>query len=415
MGRRRHGTEAHGGPTQDIEGVQVVTQPRDKGDRTHRHQDDAEDRHGLGASGRARHPQEGKPRGGGSGRADGVGRGRKPSQWDQGRRGRGAADTAHAHANGHGMGLANPHRQGSGGVHEDDDAHGSSGPQRVRSKRRVGRKCRGMCWKPPPLPQSLLQRDAADRKENRKRKIKENMEEKKRKKKLKLREMEEAKRRASREEDDEEDELNGAEEDEETPAAGAGSGSGDVPPPSEVMFSEDEAALKTMSVYLEAMGHKVPTPIQERCWPACLGQCDVQARAKPGTGKTFGYMFPLLYALATGKQAQGQGDASSSSSSSSSPRALVLVPTRELAKQVLAVCRELKRLTKQRGFAVTGGVLKEKQLAMLKSRHDVTIATPGRLCDLIGKTIPKDFRNSMQPNANRPSPMQPNATQCSGC
>ncbi|MRR51656.1 MAG: DEAD/DEAH box helicase [Rhodocyclaceae bacterium] len=106
--------------------------------------------------------------------------------------------------------------------------------------------------------------------------------------------------------------------------------------------------------------------------PAVLAGRDLMAAAQTGTGKTAGFAVPLLQRLA----AEGTPTASNSA------RALVLVPTRELADQVCESFRAYGQNLPLRAFAVYGGVSINPQMMRLRRGVDVLIATPGRLLDL---------------------------------
>jgi ATP-dependent RNA helicase RhlE len=115
-------------------------------------------------------------------------------------------------------------------------------------------------------------------------------------------------------------------------------------------------------------GYDTPTAIQTRAVPAMLGGRDVLASAQTGTGKTAGFVLPLLQKL-DAPQARA-------------PRALVLTPTRELAAQVAQCAREYGRHTGLRIQVIFGGVGLQPQIDGLRAGCDLLVATPGRLLDL---------------------------------
>jgi ATP-dependent RNA helicase RhlE len=119
-------------------------------------------------------------------------------------------------------------------------------------------------------------------------------------------------------------------------------------------------------------GYTIPTPIQQRAIPAALAGRDLLAAAQTGTGKTAAFALPLLQRLHAAQPAPRGARA---------PRALVLVPTRELAAQVAASFEELGRHTQQRSVLVFGGVSPRPQIDALRRGVDIVIATPGRLLD----------------------------------
>ena len=123
--------------------------------------------------------------------------------------------------------------------------------------------------------------------------------------------------------------------------------------------------------YLEAverLGYTQPTPIQVETIPALLQGRDVVAQSQTGTGKTAAFMLPILQRLEPGM---------------GSVQALVLAPTRELAKQVADATEGFARETRVRVLAVYGGQSYEVQFKALKRGVDIVVGTPGRLLDLI--------------------------------
>src|SRR5947208_6102445 len=114
-------------------------------------------------------------------------------------------------------------------------------------------------------------------------------------------------------------------------------------------------------------GYAHPTPIQAEAIPPCLAGRDLIGSAQTGTGKTAAFVLPILQRLSPGKRGV--------------LRALILVPTRELAEQVAASIRAYGRHTHLKGAAVYGGVGMEPQTRALKHGADIVVATPGRLLD----------------------------------
>ncbi len=119
-------------------------------------------------------------------------------------------------------------------------------------------------------------------------------------------------------------------------------------------------------------GYDTPSPIQVQAIPAVLAGRDVLAGAQTGTGKTAGFVLPILQRLAAD---QGHG-------SSRAPRALVLTPTRELAAQVAQSARDYGKYMQLRTYQVFGGVSINPQITALRGGCDILVATPGRLLDL---------------------------------
>src|SRR3984885_10784386 len=119
-------------------------------------------------------------------------------------------------------------------------------------------------------------------------------------------------------------------------------------------------------------GYDSPSPIQVQAIPAVLAGRDVLAGAQTGTGKTAGFVLPILQRLAA-DQANG---------SSRAPRVLVLTPTRELAAQVAQSARDYGKYLQLRTYQVFGGVSINSQITALHAGCDVLVATPGPLLDL---------------------------------
>jgi ATP-dependent RNA helicase RhlE len=120
---------------------------------------------------------------------------------------------------------------------------------------------------------------------------------------------------------------------------------------------------------IEDLGFVAPTPIQDQAFSVILSGKDILGIAQTGTGKTLGYMLPLLDELKFSKQLN--------------PRILILVPTREL---VIQVQQEIDNFTKYlsiRTIGIYGGVNIKRQSKELLEGSDIVVATPGRLYDLI--------------------------------
>ena len=124
-------------------------------------------------------------------------------------------------------------------------------------------------------------------------------------------------------------------------------------------------------------GYTEPTPIQAQAIPAVLAGGDLLAGAQTGTGKTAGFVLPILQRLAA-DQAHG---------TSRAPRALVLTPTRELAAQVAQSARDYGKYMQLRTYQVFGGVSINPQISALRSGCDILVATPGRLLDLAQQRV----------------------------
>ena len=127
----------------------------------------------------------------------------------------------------------------------------------------------------------------------------------------------------------------------------------------------------SMQRQLAEAGFTQPTPVQAAAIPpALLGQ-DILATAQTGTGKTLSFLVPLIEHLATAPR---------------EARALVLLPTRELAMQVLESCRTLTR-GQLSSALVCGGMAEGPQLAAIRKGARLIVATPGRLEDYLSRRL----------------------------
>ncbi|MCW5234178.1 DEAD/DEAH box helicase [Verminephrobacter eiseniae] len=124
------------------------------------------------------------------------------------------------------------------------------------------------------------------------------------------------------------------------------------------------------------MGYTAMTPIQAQAIPVVLTGQDVMGAAQTGTGKTAAFSLPLLQRLL-------RHESSSASPARHPVRALVLLPTRELADQVARQIALYARHTKLRSTVVFGGIDMKPQTLELKKGVEVLVATPGRLLDHI--------------------------------
>jgi ATP-dependent RNA helicase RhlE len=123
---------------------------------------------------------------------------------------------------------------------------------------------------------------------------------------------------------------------------------------------------------LVRLGYTEPTPVQSHAIPAVLTGCDVIARAQTGTGKTAAFGLPIIERLFAGTR---------SAPIPRAPRALVLVPTRELAVQVHRALSAYGAPVHLRALAIYGGAGMGAQVDALRRGVDLVVATPGRLID----------------------------------
>jgi ATP-dependent RNA helicase RhlE len=138
---------------------------------------------------------------------------------------------------------------------------------------------------------------------------------------------------------------------------------------------QDYYISKEIKAQLDKLGWKRPTDIQFKAIKHILDKEDVMAIAQTGTGKTAAFAIPTLHMIQTSKNKYSKGNV----------RCLVMVPTRELAKQIAGVYREIGKDTGVKVFGLFGGVEQEQQIATLKNGIDVLIATPGRMFDLVSQ------------------------------
>lgn len=118
---------------------------------------------------------------------------------------------------------------------------------------------------------------------------------------------------------------------------------------------------------LDKNGFSKPTPIQKKAIPAALTGQDIVGIAQTGTGKTLAFSLPIIQKL----NSVGKG------------RALILLPTRELAKQVADVCSMFAVAGKMKAVCLIGGESRDRQTRALKSLPRIIIGTPGRVNDHI--------------------------------
>jgi ATP-dependent RNA helicase RhlE len=125
-------------------------------------------------------------------------------------------------------------------------------------------------------------------------------------------------------------------------------------------------------------GYDTPTPIQAQAIPAVLKGGDLLAGAQTGTGKTAGFVLPMLQrlmAVPSKRDARGRV----------AIRALILTPTRELAAQVEESVRTYGKHVPLTSMVMFGGVGMQPQIDRLRKGVDILVATPGRLLDHHGQ------------------------------
>jgi superfamily II DNA/RNA helicase len=136
-----------------------------------------------------------------------------------------------------------------------------------------------------------------------------------------------------------------------------------------------------LSAALARAGITDPFPIQTATLPDCVAGRDICGKAPTGSGKTLAFGLGVLSRLADAPRSERGGRRRDGGR----PRALILVPTRELAAQVEGVLEPLADAIDRVVLSVYGGVGYGKQLAALRRGVDVLIACPGRLEDLVAR------------------------------
>ena len=127
---------------------------------------------------------------------------------------------------------------------------------------------------------------------------------------------------------------------------------------------------------VKALGYAGPTPIQEKSLPESMQGKDMIGSAMTGSGKTMAFVLPLLQKLLDDRAADPH-------KGGARVRALVLVPTRELATQVEKAVGELAKFSPVKCALIIGGASFTTQRDALKKGAEVVCATPGRLLDLL--------------------------------
>lgn len=122
---------------------------------------------------------------------------------------------------------------------------------------------------------------------------------------------------------------------------------------------------------VEALGYKVPTPIQSQAIPPIMEGRDLMGLAQTGTGKTAAFVLPILQRLMRGSRGH--------------VRALIIAPTRELSEQTHQAIVQLGRRTNLRSAPIYGGVSIHGQINKLRNNVEIISGCPGRVLDHINR------------------------------
>jgi superfamily II DNA/RNA helicase len=170
--------------------------------------------------------------------------------------------------------------------------------------------------------------------------------------------------------------------------------SDEATPDIEEKISPDELQQKSFADFgvpedftkaLDEEGITYPFPIQALTLPVALNKRDIIGQAKTGTGKTLGFGLPLLAHIVRPDDPEYKQKVNFPDL----PQALVVLPTRELSKQVASDLRAAAAKTSIRVTEIYGGAAFDPQIKELKAGTDVVVGTPGRLIDLMKRKILK--------------------------
>ena len=152
----------------------------------------------------------------------------------------------------------------------------------------------------------------------------------------------------------------------------------DCPPPIEVYDAEVIGEELFRNVQL--CGYTRPTPVQKYSIPIAVGNRDLMACAQTGSGKTAGFLFPIIMTMLRNGGSEPEGGVRGKRTY---PECLVLAPTRELASQIQDEAQKFLYCTGIASVVVYGGADVRDQLRQIERGCDLLVATPGRLVDLI--------------------------------
>ncbi|MCP4020766.1 MAG: DEAD/DEAH box helicase [Desulfobacteraceae bacterium] len=128
-----------------------------------------------------------------------------------------------------------------------------------------------------------------------------------------------------------------------------------------------------INIGIDACGYINPTPIQEKAIPPILDGQDIFGLAQTGTGKTAAFVLPILQKLLDRPRKKEQ--------------VLIMAPTRELAEQTHENIVKLAKKTGLKSVAIYGGIKKQSQIRIIRSKVQIIVACPGRLLDLVNDKV----------------------------
>lgn len=136
---------------------------------------------------------------------------------------------------------------------------------------------------------------------------------------------------------------------------------------------QDTFAPEVLS-YLESNNYRIPTPVQAQSIPVSLTGQDLIVTSRTGSGKTLAYLLPLFVHVMDQDEIKPNVDG---------PIAIVLTPTRELAKQVYVIAKQLFKCLGAKVIVATGGLGTYEMSKELKRGCELVVSTPGRLIDMV--------------------------------
>lgn len=136
---------------------------------------------------------------------------------------------------------------------------------------------------------------------------------------------------------------------------------------------QDSFAPEVLS-YLESNNYRIPTPVQAQSIPVSLTGQDLIVTSRTGSGKTLAYLLPLFVHVMDQEEIKPNVDG---------PIAIVLTPTRELAKQVYVNAKQLFKCLGAKVIVATGGLGTYEMSKDLKRGCELVVSTPGRLIDMV--------------------------------